>query len=163
MGSEFPDWVVKEQSPGRPKAMIFVKKSPDISKMPAWMKRCISYWDANGPKDRGLCNEIGFCGKGRHLGAKYGDKMDASGHHWGPGKLTSEGARLRERDFDEYMEQCEKLNKSDPPPWARTKKKRRKRTKKRPKKSKKRPKKSKKSKKHAKKHAKKSKKRSRQR
>ena len=118
------------------------------------MQRCIRYWDANGPKNRGLCNERGFCGKGRHLGAKYGDEMDASGHHWGPGKVTSEGARLRERDFDEYMEECERLNEEDPHPEARTKKKRRKRTKKRPKKSKKHAKKSKK-------HAKKSKKRSR--
>ena len=135
MGSEFPDWVVKEQSPGRPNAMIFVKKSPDTSKMPAWMKRCIRYWGANGPKNRGLCNERGFALMMRQ---KYGDKMDASGHHWGPGRVTSEGARLRERDFDEYMEECERLNAEDPEMEARTKKKRRKRTKKRPKKSKKR-------------------------
>ena len=126
MGSEFPDWVVKKQSPGKEKSMLFMKTSPDTSKLPAWMKRCISYWGANGPKNRGLCNERGFSLTMRQ---KYGDKMDASGNHWGPGKLTSEGARLRERDFDEYMEECEKLNAS---------KKRRKRTKKRPKKSKKR-------------------------
>ena len=136
MGSEFPDWVVKKQAPGKDKSMLFMMTSPDTSKMPAWMKRCISYWGANGPKNRGLCNERGFALTMRE---NYGDKMDSRGHHWGPGRVTSEGAVLRERDFDKYMEDCERLNAEDPPPEARTKKKRKKRSKKpkKPKKSKK--------------------------
>ena len=107
-----------------------------------WKTICAEYWKVNSDNlDNQFCNAGSFA---MAMRMKYKDKMDNSNHHWNtsPGETSPALNRRRYTDFQEYMDQCEIMNKKSESDVEashkkkrtkkrRKKKKRKKRTKKR--------------------------------
>ena len=106
-----------------------------------WRTICAEYWKVNSDNlENQFCNAGSFT---MAMRMKYKDKMDDSNNHWNapPGETSPVLNRRRYRDFQEYMVECEEMNKkSESDVEASNKKKRtkkRRKTKKRKTKSKK--------------------------
>ena len=108
-----------------------------------WKKICSEYWKVNSDNlENQFCNSGSFS---MAMRLKYKDKIDDPNHHWNtsPGETSPALNRRRFTDFQEYMSECEVMNKKSESDVEashkkkRTKKRKKKRTKKKRKKTRK--------------------------
>ena len=102
-----------------------------------WRKICREYWKVNSDNlENQFCNAGSFA---MAMRMKYKDKMDDSNHQWNtpPGDTSPALNRRRYRDFQEYMSECEIMNKKVEASHKKKRTKKRRKTKKRKTKSKK--------------------------